>query len=580
MRRKKLLGLVWVLLLGLGSGTIPKQPLKADPDNGGLALPDGFEALVVVDSLAGRARHIAVNSNGDIYVKLRFPDSIGGNVAIRDTDGDGRADEIVKFADYQDRGSYGTAMRIYNGYIYFSSETFVYRQKLHPTKLVPDGPIETIVIDDHAHGRHEHIAKPVTFDKKGNMYVAYGAPNNNCQERNRVPGSPGINPCPWLEDHGGIWKFDANKHNQTQKDGTLYATGLRSVVGMDWNMADDALYVVHHGRDDLHRLYPDIFTPWQSAMLPSEEFLKVKEGDDAGWPYYYYDQMVNKRILAPEYGGDGKIADTSGKYIDPLIGFPGHWAPNDIMFYTGDQFPERYKNGAFIAFHGSTNRAPYPQAGYIIVFVPFKNNKPTGEWEVFADGFAEVDPIVNVNNARYRPMGLSQGPDGSLYISDTEYGKIWRVFYTGKRKFGKKQLAAMEERKKLAHIRTPHIEKDNLEAGLVSQSEIIYNRFCSGCHQKNGQGDGNRFPPLGGTDWVTGDKNRLIRLVLMGMDGPIEVNGKPYNSNMPQHRFLKDEDIAQVLTYIRQNFGNQASEITPAEVSEVRKEISNQTGSK
>jgi mono/diheme cytochrome c family protein len=289
--------------------------------------------------------------------------------------------------------------------------------------------------------------------------------------------------------------------------------------------------------------------------------------------------MAGKRILAPEYGGNGKIADSSGKYVDPVIGFPGHWAPNDLFFYTGNQFPDHYKNGAFIAFHGSTNRAPYPQSGYTIVFVPFKNNQSNGDWEIFADGFAEVDPIINVNNARYRPMGISMGPDGSMYFSDTEQGRIWRVFYTGKKKFGKKQLASMEARKLMAHVRTPDIKKDDLEAGMVSNSEKIYNRYCSGCHQKNGQGDGNRFPPLNNTDWVTGDKNRLIRLVLMGMDGPIEVNGKPYNSNMPQHRFLKDEDIAQVLTYIRQQFGNTASAVSPDEVGAVRKEITTQTGS-
>ncbi len=569
----------FVLLLVLSSGSIPLD-FSETPDNGGIFLPEGFRAIVVVDSLPEKARHIAVRQNGDIYVKLRFPDHAGGNMALRDTNRDGRADQLIKFGDYQNRGSYGTAMRIYRDYLYFSSELFVYRQKLDPEKLVPSGPIETVVVDDHAHGSHEHIAKPIAFDGMGNLYVPFGAPNNNCQEKNRVPGSPGINPCPWLDDHGGIWKFDAGKLNQRQKDGTRYATGLRSIVGMDWNFADDALYVVHHGRDDLNRLYPDLYTPWQSALLPAEEFLKIKEGDDAGWPYYYYDQLVGKRILAPEYGGDGKKSDSSDKYVSPLIGFPGHWAPNDLLFYAGDQFPARYKNGAFIAFHGSTNRAPYPQAGYIIVFVPFVNNQFSENWEVFADGFAEVDPVINVNNARYRPMGLSVGADGSLYISDTEYGKIWRVSYTGKKRFGKKQLAAMEARKMLAHIRTPDLKKDDLEAGLVSNSEKIYNRYCSGCHQKNGQGDGNRFPPLNNTDWVTGDKNRLIRLVLTGMDGPIEVNGKPYNSNMPQHRFLNDDDIAQVLTYIRQQFGNTATAVSAEEVQLVRKEISTREGSR
>src|ERR1041385_67028 len=139
-----------------------------DPDNGGLFLPGDFEAVVVVDSLGG-ARHIAVNDNGDIYVKLRasYPD--GGNVALRDEDNDGKADIIKKFSIYTDSGSYGTAMRIYNGYLYFSSTGTVYRCKLIPGKLEPDSNLEVILTDDYLHDPHgyEHTAKPVTFDDKG-----------------------------------------------------------------------------------------------------------------------------------------------------------------------------------------------------------------------------------------------------------------------------------------------------------------------------------------------------------------------------------------------------------------------------
>jgi glucose/arabinose dehydrogenase len=398
-----------------------------DPDNGKLFLPDNFQAVVVVDSLKGRARHIAVNDNGDIYVKSRFSEKEGRNAALRDTNNDGKADIIETFGAYEKERSYGTAMRIHNRYLYFSSELAVYRQKLIPGELLPHKEIEEIVVDDHAHGMHEHIAKPICFDNNGNLYVPFGAASNACQEINRTPAVPGIDPCPQLTDHGGVWRFDANKKGQTQKDGHKFATGIRSVVAIEWNPMDDNLYLVMHGRDDLLRLWASIFNPWQSAMLPSEEFLKVTDGSDFGWPYCYYDQIKEKKVLAPEYGGDGDSVGRCDKFEKPIMGFPGHWAPNDLFFYTGDQFPDRYKKGAFIAFHGSTNRAPYPQSGYFICFVPFENDKPTGEWEVFADGFAEVDPIVSVSNAVYRPMGIAMGPDGSLYIAETEKGKIWRI---------------------------------------------------------------------------------------------------------------------------------------------------------
>jgi glucose/arabinose dehydrogenase len=434
--------------------------------------------------------------------------------------------------------------------------------------------MEVVVTDDHEHGKHEHIGKPLAFDNKGNMYVPFGAPSNACQEPKRTPRAPGVDPCPQLEDHAGIWRFDADKLGQTQKDGYKYATGIRSVVAMDWDPADENLYVVMHGRDDLLRLFPDKYSPWESAILPSEEFIKVTEGSNFGWPYCYFDQEQNKKVLAPEYGGDGKIIGRCADFDDPIIGFPGHWAPNDLVFYRGEQFPERYRNGAFIAFHGSTNRAPYPQSGYFVGFVPFRDGKPSGAWEVFADGFAQVDPIVSVNDAVYRPMGIAVGPDGALYISDSVKGKIWKITYEGnKEEFDADDLAEMEERKQLTHIRTPDVIRDNLKKEDVSVGESIYYKFCSACHQVDGGGAGARFPPLAETDWVTGDKERLIKIMLEGMEGTIEVNGAQYSGVMPQHSFLTDTEIAEVLTYIRSDFGNNASAVETGEVAALRKSM-------
>lgn len=570
-----------VLLLILGSSwvTVQLELPPADPDNGGLFLPDGFRALVVVDSLKGKARHIAVNTNGDIYVKARNPFLNGGygNIAIRDTNGDGKADIISPFGKY-DGHTYGTAMRVHDGYLYFSSELMVYRVKLKRGQLIPDSKMDTIVIDNPPY--HEHQTKPITFDNKGHIYVGWGAGSNAGQVKNRQPGSPGVGDPgsqdkgnPWLIDHGGIWMFDANKTGQHQTDGVRYATGLRSIVALDWDPKSKSLYTINHGRDDLRMLWPDIYSPWESALQPAEEFFKVNEGLDGGWPYYYYDLLKGKKLLNPEFGGD-KIKEGNGaKLTQPLIGFPAHFAPNDLLFYKGKQFPSRYKNGAFIAFHGSTDRAPYPQAGYIIAFVPFKEGRPSGLWEVFADGFAGIDPVINVSNAVYRPMGLAEGPEGSLYVSDTEKGKIWRIMYTGDKKvFGTAQLAAMEKRKMTAsNIKTPDEVKDNLFKDLPATS-AVYSTYCVACHQNDGKGDGNRFPPLAQSEWVNYDNVRLIRVVLNGLKGPVQVKGLPYNEVMPGHgSFLSDDQVAEVLTYIKSNFNNLPEIVTPAQVSAVRK---------
>src|SRR5690606_18915801 len=106
----------------------------------------------------------------------------------------------------------------------------------------------------------EHIGKALAFDEEGHMYVGFGSISNSCQIMNRVPGSAGQEPCLELNNHAGVWRFDANKLGQTQKDGTRFATGIRSIIAMDWNHVDQTLYALQHGRDDLHRTWPNLFT--------------------------------------------------------------------------------------------------------------------------------------------------------------------------------------------------------------------------------------------------------------------------------------------------------------------------------
>ena len=541
-----------------------------------LFLPEGFSYEIYVDSIGEKVRHMAVSENGVLYGKFRRQSKKGVLVGIQDIDGDGKYDSLLKFGNYHmpQKGSYSTGARIFDGYLYYSNHLNVYRVKLENDKIVPSHEPERIVIDDHEHGSHEHIAKPIAFDNKGNIYVPFGSPNNACQNPKRTPQIPGQNPCPDLIKHAGVWKFDANKSNQTQEDGELYATGLRSIVAMDWNSYDNSLYAVVHGRDDLSRLWPNHFNTWESAILPSEEFVKIDKGDNYGWPFCYYDQIKNKKVLAPEYGGDGEVVGICNNFNDPLVGFPGHWAPNDLVFYKGEHFPERYKNGAFIAFHGSTNRIPYPQSGYFVAFIPFINGK-FGEFEVFADGFAGIDPIINTRDAMFRPMGIAFSNDGSMFISDSREGRIWKIKYDlDKNDFNLKQLKKMEKRKSLSHIRTPDKIKDRIELESNELGQNLYNKHCVSCHQIDGQGASGRFPSLS-SEWVNGDKKELIKIILQGIEGDIEVNGEIYNGIMPQYSFLTDDQIADLLTYIRKSFGNNSSSISMDEVEMIRKSILN-----
>ncbi len=549
----------------------------SDPNNGGLFLPDNFEALVVTDSI-GRTRHIAVNDNGDIYVQLNNSKDGKGTVVLRDINKDGKADSIVYFGDYIDKGRSATGVSIHQGYLYTSTKRMIYRNKLTAGEMVPTSETEVVLTDMEENiGKNWHATKPVSFDNKGHMYVPFGSPSDACQDIEKygpagIPGGKGLEPCPELETQAGIWRFDANKIGLTQKDGDKFATGIRSVVGMDWNPLDESLYAVGNGIDNFHTIHPDLYTSWQAALLPAETLMKVTEGSNFGWPYAYYDQIQQRNVLQPGYGGDGNIVGIASEFDDPVIGFPGHWAPMDVVFYQGNQFPERYRYGAFVAFHGSTDRPPYPQAGYIVCFVPFKDGKSTGEWEVFADGFAGVDTVINTSDAVYRPMGLANGPDGSLYISESNKGKIWRVMYKGdKDNFGRVELASMEKRKSRNYIKTPDEVLDNMQQGDNLSGSILYNTYCASCHQRNGQGDNNRFPPLTDSEWVTGDENRLINIVLNGMQGEIKVNGITYNDLMPNHQHLEDLAIASIVTYIRNRFGGiNGIHIDVTKVSEVR----------
>ncbi|MBU0676866.1 MAG: PQQ-dependent sugar dehydrogenase, partial [Verrucomicrobia bacterium] len=346
----------------------------------GLSVPDGFTVELVAD-LGLPLRHIVVRDNGDVFASLDRPVDGRYLVGLRDTVAPGPLDRIEFFS----RVGGGTGLAIDKKFLYFSSVTTVYRVPLAKESLVPRATPEALV--RYLPRQNVHAARSLAIDNKDNLYVNVGAPSNSAQKEDRKPGSPGVRPPKELKWKGSIWRFSKERLNQKfRRHGYRFATGLRNAVALDWNSMDEHLYLVMHGRDQLDTLWPEFFNMNDNAELPAEEFHRITDGSNLGWPFTYWDPFKQARVTAPEYGGDGKEQSFDPEYQSPLIAFPAHWAPNDLVFYSGDQFPQRFYGGAFIAFHGSWNRAPMEQQGYKVVFVPFEGGEPTGKWEVFADG--------------------------------------------------------------------------------------------------------------------------------------------------------------------------------------------------
>ena len=437
MQRGSLITLLTILA---APTAVAAQSAGCAPDNAGLKLPPGFCASIFADTVRG-ARHLVFAPNGDVFVSTQGRG--GGVVALRPTESG--VPESKQFAT----GFTSSEVALFDGYLYTealparapgttvapgtASVIAIVRYPLRPGELTPSGPPDTIV--SGLPGAPGHSTRNFAITREGVMYVNVGSRTNSCQVSDRTKGSPGADPCTELDTRAGIWKFDARKKHQTQATAVHFARGIRNAVGIAISPLDGRLWTTQHGRDQLGGeggVGP--FDAKYNAENPAEELMQVSEGDDYGWPYCYYSVEEKKLVLAPEYGGDGKKVDRCAQKKGPVATFPAHWAPNALFFYTGSMLPAKYKNGAFIAFHGSWNRAPEPQAGFNVVFQPLNGEKAAGPYEVFADGFA---PNVGAGRASgasgaHRPTGLAQGPDGALYVTDDTGGRIYKIIYTGK----------------------------------------------------------------------------------------------------------------------------------------------------
>ena len=546
-------------------------------DNSGLKLPSGFCATVFADGI-GHARHMAVAPNGVLYVNTwsgpyygsEAPHAGGFLVALQDKGGAGKADVIERFGETaQSGGAGGIGIGIYKDSLYAEINDRIVRYSLAANSIVPTSPAVTVVSELPLGG--DHPMHPFLIDAGGSMYVDVATATNSCQLKNRTLKSPGAEPCEELETRGGIWRYDASKTNQTFSAAQRFASGIRNAEGLAMD-SEGRLFVTQHGRDQLHTNWPALYKPDEEATLPAEELLLLKSGGDYGWPECYYDSFREKLVLSPEYGGDGgnKIGPCGTK-LAPAAAFPAHWAPNAMVHYDKRQFPARYRNGVFIAFHGSWNRAPYAQGGYNVVFQPLVGDRASGLCEVFADGFAGA--VKSPGEAVHRPSGLAVAPDGALFVSDDVRGRIYRIVYRGGANFNATSVTPCPSLTapagKIMEASAQPPEGTHPDAGAAASftaplpegvtpemialgSRVFHGEVagaaCAGCHGSSGQGT-PVGPDLTGKKWLWSDGSYagIKKTITEGVQEP-----KEFRSAMPPMggTQLTPDQLSAVAAYV------------------------------
>lgn len=562
MRRKTLIGSAAIAAaLTLAPGAFAQASTCA-PDNGGITLPPGFCASIFADNL-GHVRHAVVDKTGVLYVNIWSGRYYAGQpvpedgflAALQDKDRDGKAETITKFGELKAAGNTGgSGIDLYNGYLYAESNDKIVRYKLPANAIAPPADAQPEIVLSGLPTDGDHNMHTFAIDQKGAMFVNLGSSSNSCQPRNRQPGVPGADPCTELETRAGIWKYDAKKLGQTFSPKERYATGLRNPEALGFD-AQGRLYAGVHGRDQLiqnwGKLYPDV---QHTIELPAETLVEIKAGTDHGWPMCYYDNFQKKLVLAPEYGGDGgKTVGLCAQKQPPVAAFPSHWAPNDVKIYTAAAFPKAYQGGAFITFHGSWNRSPGPQAGFNVVFQPLANGKATGDYIVFADGFA--GPAKATGRADRRPMAVAVAPDGALFITDDNKGRIWRVTYSGPAD-AKLQPAPTVVYNDAAPVATANAAATRTAAlppgvtpELIAAGDKAYHATtCAACHGADG-GGAAVGPSLTSGKYLWGDGSlaSITQVTKDGIPAP-----KEFRSPMPPMggAQLSDDDLKAVAAYV------------------------------
>jgi glucose/arabinose dehydrogenase len=337
-----------------------------------LRVPDGFEVSVFARDL-GNARMMAVAENGSVYVTRPEQKDV---IVVTADDPEPRA--IASKLD----GVHGIAIR--EGRIFLATIHDVLAADLNDDGTI--GELETIVDDLPDGGQHGR--RTLAFAPDGALHINVGSSCDACFES--------------TEEKAANLRLDV-------EDGTraVFAHGLRNMLGFDWHPETGIMWGVDHGVDHL------------GDELPGEELNKIEQGAHYGWPFCYGDRQPDwVSFTMPEGMPKDEFCET--KTVGPVLTFDAHASVINIRFYAADQFPEEYRNDAFVTLRGSANRAD--PAGYKVVHVNFENGEPTGA-EDFLTGFLSEDGKTEFG----RPAGLAITPDGELLVSEDANGVIYKI---------------------------------------------------------------------------------------------------------------------------------------------------------
>ncbi|NMG08278.1 sorbosone dehydrogenase family protein [Brasilonema sp. UFV-L1] len=346
-----------------------------------LKIPEGFRITVFAKDL-GNPRNLAVGSDGTVYVTRREQ---GDVLALRDRNGDGRADQTVTVAKDV---PYVNGITIYKNRLYYVTDT-----KLYATDLERDGKVgRPEVLINNIPDAGQHPNRTIGFGPDGMLYLSVGSTCNACDEPN--------------EEHATLLQAQPDGKNRK-----IYARGLRNTIGFAWHPETKELWGMDHGSD------------WRGDQQPPEELNLIQQERHYGWPFCWGDRRPDLYLPANPDGMTKQ--EFCSKTEPPVLTYTAHSAPLDLLFYTASQFPQEYRNDAFVTMRGSWNRKP--PAGYKLVRVRYQNGKPVA-FEDFITGFLNAEGTAQFG----RPVGLAIAPDGSLLFTDDTNGVIYRVSYVGK----------------------------------------------------------------------------------------------------------------------------------------------------